>query len=169
MSDDIKNGAPTTQEPPLTINGQYLKDLSFENPKPLESFQSLESAPEVSISVDIQANPLQDNTFEVTLKLNAQASQKETPVYMVEVEYAGIFTLAKDLPQENIHPILMIECPRLLFPFARALMADVTREGGYPPLSLVPIDFVNLYRQQMERLMAEKEAGSTPSAPKLDS
>jgi preprotein translocase subunit SecB len=150
----------------LTVNGQYLKDLSFENPNPLESFQNLEGAPEVSVAVDIQATPLEENIFEVALKINANATQGDKSLYVVEVDYAGIFTLAKDLPQENHHPILMIECPRLLFPFARALIADVTREGGYPPLSLVPIDFVTLYRQQMEQM---QQGGAHDSAPhKLD-
>ncbi|MBA4750291.1 MAG: protein-export chaperone SecB [Alphaproteobacteria bacterium] len=166
MSDEKTNGAQHTQEPALTVNGQYLKDLSFENPNPLESFQNLEGAPEVSVAVDIQATPLEENIFEVALKINANATQGDKSLYVVEVDYAGIFTLAKDLPQENHHPILMIECPRLLFPFARALIADVTREGGYPPLSLVPIDFVTLYRQQMEQM---QQGGAPDAAPhKLD-
>ena len=150
------------QEPLLAINGQYLKDLTFENPSPLESLRALDSVPEASVAVDIQAVPLDEHVYEVSLKLSATAVHKEKTVYVAEVDYAGIFTLSSQVPAEHRNPLLMIEGPRLLFPFVRALMVDVTREGGYPPLSLSPIDFVGIYAQQLAH------QGEATPAPKSD-
>lgn len=146
------------QSTPLTVNAQFLKDLSYECTDPIKTFQSMEAAPDVNVSVDIQANPVKEDTFEVTLKIAAEATHKGEQAYLVEVEYGGVFTIGKDVPEEAKHPLLMIECPRLIFPFARSVIADATREGGFPPLSLVPIDFVALYRQQAERQQKEQKA-----------
>ncbi|MCA0370897.1 MAG: protein-export chaperone SecB [Proteobacteria bacterium] len=168
MSDSpIANGAQeaASQEPLLAINGQYLKDLTFENPSPLESLRALDSVPEAAVSVDIQAVPLDAHVFEVSLKLSVNAQHKDKTVYVAEVDYAGIFTLSSQIPDEHRHALLMIEGPRLLFPFVRALLVDVSREGGYPPLSLMPIDFVAIYAQQQQQMA--QEAGVTP-APKAD-
>ena len=157
---------PTEGEPstPLTVNAQFLKDLSYECTNPVKTFQSMDSAPEVNVSVDIQAAPIKDNSFEVTLKIAAEAKHKGERAYVVEVEYGGVFSLGADVPKEARHPLLMIECPRLLFPFARSVIADATREGGFPPLGLVPIDFVALYRQQAERQKQAENAESENTA-----
>tara|TARA_A100000171_G_C2133491_1_gene148318 strand:- start:1806 stop:2321 length:516 start_codon:yes stop_codon:yes gene_type:complete len=151
------SGEPST---PLTVNAQFLKDLSYECSDPVKTFQTMESAPEINVSVDIQATPLKENSFEVALKISAEATNKGEKAYVVEVEYGGVFSLGADVPEEAKHPLLMIECPRLLFPFARSVIADATREGGFPPLSLVPIDFVALYRQQIERQQKNQEGTS---------
>lgn len=151
-----------TPSTPLTVNAQFLKDLSYECADPIKTFQSLDRAPEVTVSVDIQATPLQDNTFEVGLKISAEASHKGQKAYVVEVDYGGVFALGPDVPEEAKHPLLMIECPRLLFPFARSIIATATREGGFPPLGLVPIDFVSLYQKQAAR----QKQGETASGPK---
>lgn len=149
------SGEPST---PLTVNAQFLKDLSYECSDPIKTFQAMDAAPDVNVSVDIQAQPVKENTFEVTLKIGAEATHKGEQAYIAEVEYGGVFTIGEEVPDEAKHPLLMIECPRLLFPFARAVIADATREGGFPPLGLVPIDFVALYRQQAEKQQKEQQA-----------
>ncbi len=145
------------QLPPLTINAQYIKDLSFEHPHPAKSLQPSESQPEININIDVAADNIQENTFEVTLSIKAEAKRDNEMLFISEIQYGGIFTLGDEIPKEAIHPVLMIECPRLLFPFARSIIANITREGGFPPLSLNPIDFAALYHQQMEAAAATKE------------
>jgi len=134
---------------PLIINAQYVKDISFEKPTPLQSLSASEDqAPEIELNIDIQAQAVGENTYEVTLHLTANAHQNKQTMFLAELQYAGVFTLATDLPQEAVHPILMIECPRLLFPYARNVISTLTREGGFPALMLNPIDFLELYRNQ---------------------
>jgi len=134
---------------PLIINAQYVKDISFENPSPLQSLSASDDiAPGIEINIDIQAQPVGEKTYEVTLHLTANAHQNKQRMFLAELQYAGVFTEADNLPQEAIHPILMIECPRLLFPYARNLISILTREGGFPALMLSPIDFLELYRNQ---------------------
>ena len=150
---DSINGHPDNQEanvPPLTVNVQYLKDITFENPNPIKAIQEAAEGPEISVSIDVRLDKLAEKTYEVSLHVSAEAKRKEDKLFIAEVEYAGIFTLG-DLPEEAVHPVLMIECPRILFPYVRQIIANLTREGGFPALSLNPIDFVEMYRQQMER------------------
>ncbi|MBM3571345.1 MAG: protein-export chaperone SecB [Alphaproteobacteria bacterium] len=132
--------------PPLVINAQYVKDLSFENPNAPNSLAQRQ-APQISVNVDVKARPLAENAFEVLLVIAAEAKQDEQVAFVVELTYGGIFTL-NGIADEHVRPVLLIECPRLLFPFARSILADATRDGGYPPLSLQPIDFAQLYRHQ---------------------
>ncbi len=155
MAQNGQSGSPTQnqnndssyQGTPLTVLNQYIKDFSFENPNPEKSFQETSESPEMSLNLDIQANTIQDNIYEITLHLKAEAKRPDYTLFIAELQYTGIFQL-NNVPQESVHPLLMIECPRLLFPFARHLMATLTREGGFPTLSLEPVDFVELYRQQ---------------------
>jgi len=155
---------------PIIINGQYIKDLSFENPTPLDSLSNSKEMPEISVNVDIKANAVQDNTYEVSLSVSADALRKDQKgekkrLFLVELEYSGVFTL--NIPDQNaIHPILMIECPRLLFPSARSLIATVTREAGFPALSLNPIDFAELYRQQFLKDQPMDADGATSDSKK---
>ena len=156
-----KDQPEATQEsnlPPLTINAQYIKDLSFEHPDPATSLQGADAQPAIDINVDVGADNIGENTFEVTLSIKANAKRDENALFVFELQYGGIFTLGTEVPKEAVHPVLMIECPRLLFPFARSIVANITREGGFPPLSLNPIDFAALYHQQMEAAAAEKKA-----------
>jgi preprotein translocase subunit SecB len=147
---------PTSTNLTFQVNMQYVKDLSFENPRAPQVFTTNDRAPQVQVNVDVGARPLAENMYEITLVLNAEAKGAEQSVFVVELTYAGLFTVPA-LPQEQLRPLLLIECPRLLFPFARAIIADATRDGGFPPLMINPIDFAALYRRQAE-------AAATPAA-----
>lgn len=141
-------------QPPMIVNGQYVKDLSFEVPGAPGIYGKMQGQnPNIPIHVDIDVQPLQDKVFEVSLRLKIEARlEDETPVFIVDMVYAGIFTL--NVPDEHMQPMLLIECPRMLFPFARTIVADVTRDGGFPPMMIQPIDFVHLYRRRMEQAQA---------------
>jgi preprotein translocase subunit SecB len=143
--------------PRLTIVTQYIKDFSFENPHAPASFDQGRSRPEISVRVDVRAQNLAPERFEVGLQMHVDAKADGEPVFIVELAYAGLFSLA-NIPQDSLQPVLLIECPRLLFPFARRIIADVTRDGGYPPLMIDPIDFVALYRRRLEQAKAQGEA-----------
>ena len=138
---------PQNAPPGLFINAQYLKDLSFENPNPLEAYQSSEK-PDIQVNVNTHVKKLPNNAFEVTLDIKTEAKKKDKVAFIAEVSYAGVFTLNK-IPPEQEKPFLLIEAPRMLFPFARNVLAETTRDGGYPPLMLNPIDFNALYQKQM--------------------
>ncbi|MEN0088136.1 MAG: protein-export chaperone SecB [Pseudomonadota bacterium] len=140
--------------PSLRVLEQYVKDLSFENPRSPASLQPQEGSPGINININVGANPMSDADYEVTLKLNAQAGEADNVLFNVELLYAGVFRI-QNIPEEAKHPAILIECPRLLFPFARAIIADATRNGGFPPLMMDPVDFAQLYRQgQAERAAA---------------
>jgi len=155
-------------QPPLVLNIQYTKDLSFEVPNAPAIFTTLRSNPQVAVNLDVQVRRLQDgqNVFEVTLAIRTEATtpsaqngkSAEAPaaqsVFIAELAYAGVFTL-NGVPEDQVEPILVVECPRLLFPFARNILADVTRDGGFPPVLLGPIDFVALWQSRR----AQAEAG----------
>lgn len=154
--------------PPLVVNIQFVKDLSFEVPGAPEIYTTLRAAPQVQLNLDVQARPLQEggNVFEVTLAIRVEATEQGAtgngpsggrPVFLVELAYSGIFTLT-GLPPDTVEPVLLVECPRLLFPFARNVLADVTREGGFQPVLLQPIDFVALW--QSRRGMAQAVANA---------
>jgi preprotein translocase subunit SecB len=134
--------------PPLTVNGQYIKDLSFEVPGAPAIFGEMNVSPEIPIHVDVDVNPLSEAVFEVVLHLKIDAHIEGRPVFIVELAYAGVFTL--NVAAEYVHPMLLVECPRLLFPFARTIVADMTRDGGFPPLMIQPIDFAQLYQSRIE-------------------
>lgn len=142
----------------LTVNGQYVKDLSFEVPNAPAIFSELSKAsPEIPIGIDIEAQKVGERSFEVVLKINIEAKVNGKAAFIAELSYAGIFTV-QGVPQEHLQPLLLIECPRLIFPFARNIIADMTRDGGFPPLMMQPIDFVALYRQRMSRGDGEDQA-----------
>lgn len=140
--------APGAQ-PNLSIVAQYVKDLSFENPgAPATLAQGTQ--PAINVSIGVQSNQRGADQYEVELRIDARATGSgETVLFAVELVYAGLFRLS-NIPAENIRPVALIECPRLIFPFARQVLADATRNGGFPPLLLDPVDFVSLYRQQLE-------------------
>ncbi len=148
MSDQINGQDQGPGMMPMHVMAQYVKDFSFENPNAPQTLMPNQPQPQVNIGVDVQVRPLADDVYEVSLQLRAEAKQNETIAFLVELSYAGLFQLP-GLPQEHLRPVLMIEGPRLLFPFARAIVAETTRDGGYPPLLLNPIDFADLYRRQM--------------------
>ena len=147
----VPEGAPAG----IFINAQYLKDLSFENPTPLDSLKGTDK-PEIKVTVNTVVKKLPDNAFEVTLDIKTEGKKKDKTSFIAEVSYAGIFTLNK-VPAEHEKPFLLIEAPRMLFPFARNILAETTRDGGYPPLMLNPIDFAALYRKQAEEAEKQKQ------------
>ena len=151
MSDQGNGDAATAQaaQSPLLVNAQYIKDLSFELPNAPEILRRLNQQPQIQVNVNVQARNLGSDVYEVTLMLNAEAKLGEEPLFIVELEYAGVFT-AKATDEDALKPLLLIEAPRLLFPFARAVISTLTREAGLPPMLIQPIDFVELYRRQAQ-------------------
>lgn len=146
--------------PRLFLRAQYVKDLSFENPRMPEGLSLGERQPRIDVNVDVQGRGMeQPGVFEVVLRMMVSAKDEETPVFITELVYGGVFAL-QNIPVEQVEPLLLIECPRLLFPFARRILADATRDGGYPPLLLDPIDFVELYRQHQAQAQMQGEAQS---------
>jgi preprotein translocase subunit SecB len=146
---------PTEELPQLQVNMQYIKDLSFEIPGAPQSFIEMQGQnPEIPIHVDVNVANVGTNAYEVVLHLKVEALLEGKALFILELAYAGVFTL--NLPEEQIHPVLLIECPRLLFPFARNIVADMTRDGGLPPLLLQPLDFVQLYRARVEEMNAQQ-------------
>jgi preprotein translocase subunit SecB len=141
---------------PLTVNAQYVKDLSFESPRAPHSLQPNQGQPAINVHVDVQAGRLAESMYEVVLKITANAKLAEQPFFLCELAYGGVFTLG-EIPEPQIHPVLLIECPRILFPFARAILSDVTRDGGFPPLLIQPVDFVRLYQETQSRQQATAE------------
>ena len=133
--------------PTMMIETQYVKDLSFENPLAPAGVARLQA--ESSIEVDIKCNVhhLVDNAYEVVLIIRGEAKTEEKSIFIVELSYGGVMTV-KGVPEEAVNPMLLIEGPRMLFPFARAIIADATRDGGFPPLLVNPIDFAQLYHDQ---------------------
>lgn len=152
-TDATKNGGEAAGEeskgvPGLNVLAQYIKDFSFENPHAPQSLRPREKAPEINININVNANPLSETDFEVELKLEANAGEGADAMFAVELLYAGVFRLT-NIPEEAVAPTILIECPRLLFPFARQIIADSTRQGGFPPLMIDPVDFGALFQQRM--------------------
>jgi preprotein translocase subunit SecB len=148
MADTSGNGANNNDQlPQLNVLVQYTKDFSFENPNAPRSLGPQEKAPNISIQVNVNARQLAETDFEVSLLLEGSAGEEAATLFKFELEYAGVFRI-RNVPQTDVHPIVMIECPRLLFPFARQIIADAVRNGGFQ-LFIEPIDFVGLYRQKL--------------------
>ncbi|MEQ9518946.1 MAG: protein-export chaperone SecB [Parvibaculum sp.] len=144
--------------PQLRVITQYVRDLSFESPNVPHSLTAQEAAPQIGVNVDVRVNPLAETDFEVVLKMGVDAKVAGKQFFLAELEYAGVFRVA-NIPQESLQAVLLIECPRLIFPFARRIIADVTRDGGFPPLMVDPIDFAALFRQQMQAQQEANEKG----------
>jgi preprotein translocase subunit SecB len=152
-------------QPTLVVNAQYVKDLSFENPNAPHSLLQQSGEPNVQVGVDTTVVKLEGSTYEVTLTVRAEGTAGETTLFMVEAAYAGVFTLG-ETPEEYIAPMLYVEAPRQLFPFARAVVAECVRDGGFPPLLIHPVDFMALFQQRAQQA-AEQTAteGSSDSSP----
>jgi preprotein translocase subunit SecB len=148
----------TGNEIQITILGQYIKDLSFENPTPAQTIQKLSTEqPSMNINVNLNAQQVGEDIYEVDLKVTATAQSNEETAFVAELLYSGLFGI-KNLPENQLQPFLMVEAPRQIFPFARRILSDVTRDGGFPPLMLEPIDFAGLYQQQLAQANAQNEA-----------
>jgi len=149
-------GAP----PQLNVLAQYIKDLSFENPNaPGALMQQQQQQPAINIQINVNAAPMSESDIEVVLKLEGKAEMAGKVLFAFDLSYAGVFRI-QNVPQDSVHPVVMIECPRLLFPFAREIIANAVRNGGFPPLMLDPVDFVGLYRQKMGEM--QPQPGQTP-------
>jgi len=168
MAENGANGSGQAGETPqiqLKILGQFVRDMSFENVM-AQKGTSGDVQPDVNVQVNLDAKKRQvDGQFEVMIKLNIESKAKESGdvLFLLEIEYAGIFQIG-GVADDQIHPFLLIECPRMLFPFLRRIVSDVTRDGGYPPLNMDNIDFVQIYRNEMARQQALKDAKEAPKA-----
>ncbi len=160
-SNAAPNGADN--QPVAGLLSQYIKDLSVENPNAPESFQWTEQ-PEVDVQFNIGSRQINDEVHEIELKISATAKTGKGTVYIVELSYCSLIGL-RNLPEEQAHAFLYAEGPRILFPFARRVVADATRDAGFAPLLLDPIDFQGIYLQQLQRRQAEQQAGEGGSAP----
>jgi len=174
MSESIPSPQPGAQpqQPPLVVNIQYVKDLSFEVPGAPQVFTQLKAQPQVNINLDVQARRVQEGqpVFEVSIIIraeahdmagqgNGQANPVPPTVFVAELTYAGVFTLS-GLPDNAVEPVLLVECPRILFPFARNILSDVTRDGGFPPVLLQPIDFVALWQARRAQNQGSSVCGA---------
>ena len=148
---------------PLRIEIQYVKDLSFESPRAPMSLQQSDRKPSVEVQVDVKASKRGDTAYEVILNCNVNGSVNGESLFLVELSYAGIFTIT-GIAENQVQPVLLIECPRFLFPFARNIIASVTRDGGFPPLLIQPIDFAMLYANSL-RQKTEQNPDSAASRP----
>ena len=145
----------TQKAPMLSVLAQYTKDQSFENPNAPDSLRSGLSAPEIQINIEIGRQMLEGDNIEVTLMLKAEAKRGDKIAFIAELEYAGLFAFA-GVSAEEIQPLIMIECPRLLFPFSRQIMAEMTQNGGFPPIMLEPPDFAGMFRDEIMRRAADQ-------------
>ncbi|MBL4629485.1 MAG: protein-export chaperone SecB [Roseicyclus sp.] len=169
MSDATANGdaseeaAPAaTQLPKMQVLGQFIRDLSFENAA-VQNGVVAQGPPEIQVQVALDARKRTvENQYDVIMKVKIESKTKEDEaktIFLIELEYGGVF-LIENIAEQQLHPFLMIECPRMLFPFVRRIVSDVTRDGGYPPLNLDQIDFVSLYRQQIAARQAQQPQGT---------
>ncbi|HEY8190287.1 MAG TPA: protein-export chaperone SecB [Micavibrio sp.] len=150
---------------PLTIHAQYIRDASFENPNVPHILKADAGRPDMKMNISMNLQEIDDKDFpgmyEVALRLRTTAKRGEKTAFIAEVDYAASVTVGKDVPEETIHPLLMIEVPRLLFPFARQVLVDLTQGGGFPPVLIAPVDFQGLY---LQRFAKEIEAGQQKKA-----
>ncbi len=155
--DKVEEQAEAAQPtaPRMQIVSQYIRDLSFENVA-AQNNKNNSAQPDISVQVNLDARKGQENQYEVIQKLTVTAKAEEETIFLLEIDYAGIFII-ENISDEQLHPFLMIECPRMLFPFVRRIVRDVTADGGFPPLNVDNIDFVQLYRQELARLSTEQK------------
>ncbi len=157
---DQGNGMSGDDLPQLNVLAQYIKDFSFENPHAPRSLAPQTQGPNINIQVNVNAKQATESEFEVNLVMEGSAQNGDLTLFKFELDYAGIIRL-RNIPANELQPVVMIECPRLLFPFARQIIADAVRNGGFPPLFIDPIDFAALYRQRLAE--AQQQANVVPS------
>ena len=170
MADDLESGqdsdgassaeAGQTAEPRLILNSHYIKDLSFENPNAPLVYGELQKGPTIDVNIDVASSRVQENLFEVLLKLRVKATVEDKLAFLVELDLAGLATIGKQVGDEECERLLFTEVPRYLFPFARAVLGDMTRDAGFPPLLINPISFEELYRSRREQIAQAAQAGN---------
>lgn len=148
------NAHPAPGQPPIVINTQYVKDLSFEVPNAPEIFRQPADGQEIPIGIEVQTRHLETNVYEVVLHMRVEAKGHNKQIFLLEIAYGALCTI--NVPEQHLQPVLLVEVPRLLFPFVRAMIADLTRDGGFPPLMVTPIDFADLYRQRIAQMQAQQ-------------
>jgi preprotein translocase subunit SecB len=148
--------ATTTPSQALNVLAQYVKDFSFENPNAPRSLGSQQS-PQITLTVNVNGKPLSGSDYEVELSIEGGAGEGANTLFKFELLYGAVLRLV-GIPEDSVHAVVMIEGPRLMFPFARQIIADATRHGGFPPLLLDPIDFVALYRNRLSDMQGQKPA-----------
>jgi preprotein translocase subunit SecB len=161
MSENGNGAAQAAPQVRMNVLAQFIRDLSFENIL-AQKRASGEAQPDVQVQVNLDAQKREvEHQYEVVTKLNITSKNKATgdEMFLLELDYAGVFHI-EGVPEDQLHPFLLIECPRLLFPFIRRIVSDVTRDGGFPPLNLDNIDFMQLYRNEIARRQAEASAQS---------
>lgn len=168
MADQEQNTQQDAQEnseaqQSLAVIAQYIKDVSFENPSAPGSLVMTKS-PKININVNVQARRLSETDHEVSLQLNGSSQSGDEKQFVFELDYCGVFRL-QGFKDELLHPVALVECPRLLFPFARQILADLSRNAGFPPLMLDPIDFARLYRDRMQKVLQERQESEENSEP----
>ena len=149
-------GAADGKPASLNVLAQYIKDLSFESPLAPNFGLPQGQSPALNVQINVNANPMSETDFAVELTITSKAEFDKKVLFAIELIYGGVFRI-QNVPSESMHPLVLIECPRLLFPFARQIIADTVRDGGFPPLMLDPVDFAALYRQRV--------AQQTPKQP----
>ena len=164
MAEESAQPTPPAQ-PTMNVLAQYIRDMSFENILAQKGVGG-EVAPDVQVQVNLDAKKRgAEGQYELVIKLRIDSKSKQTKdqLFLLEIEYGGIFQIA-GVPEDHLHPNLLIECPRMLFPFLRRIVSDITRDGGFPPLNLETIDFLSLYKNEIERrrAQAEKESSNAP-------
>lgn len=159
------NGAaPQTPKINMRILAQYMRDLSFENVAAQKKLQGANVQPDIQVQVSLDAQKRDtENQYDVATKFKITSKNKadDQTLFLIELDYVGVFHV-EGVPQEQLHPFLLIECPRMIFPFARRIISDVTRDGGFPPLNLDTVDFLTLYRQELQRQTAQAGAAPAP-------
>jgi preprotein translocase subunit SecB len=156
MADEANGaaGAADAAAPKMQVLTQYIRDLSFENIAAQKGIAS-DGKPDVKVQVNLDAQAKGSDRFEVALKMKIESNVGASPIFILELDYAGLFFI-QNIPAEQVHALLMIECPRQIFPYVRRIVGDVSRDGGYPPLNLEQIDFLALYRQEVARRQADQ-------------
>ncbi len=152
--------APQSANAQFGVLAQYVKDFSFENPGAPQSLAPQQTQPQIGIQINVTPKQLSNTDFEVELKIEGKATIGTNVLFNFELAYAGVFRL-QNIAQEHVGPVVMIECPRLLFPFAREVVARGVAAGGFPPLMVDPVDFVSLYQQKMAELQKQQQPPAT--------
>ncbi|MGL4281351.1 MAG: protein-export chaperone SecB [Albidovulum sp.] len=154
------NGAPAAPQIKMQVLGQYVRDLSFENVVAQKGLTNAEVQPDIQVQVSLDARKRNvEHQYEVVSKFKVTSANKadKAPLFLLELDYGGIFHI-EGVPEDQLHPFLLIECPRMIFPFVRRIISDVTRDGGFPPLNIDTVDFLSLYRQELSRRAAASQA-----------
>jgi preprotein translocase subunit SecB len=161
MADETAADA-AANAPSFSLIGQYIRDMSFENPGAPGSIMAGGPNPNFSVGINVGVKKQADDLYAVEITLNAKAEREKNVLFNVELIYGGVYRM-KNIPENQLAPLLLVECPRLIFPFARQALASITQQGGFPPLMMEPVDFNAIYMQNLKQLQAQQAAGGAPT------